>query len=233
MVAAGISVSELLVLKLFIGIVVREDAIARSEFIALGAGILIFFLLTRVGQYFQRTYRVKAFGRAFKGLKKLRNKGARNSEWAMAFELTSLLTNATQLIAILLFMFILEPEFALFNSVILIIVLTAIAMIFSRHIALQEQLHVERAGRKARPQRRYGERIKAAESGGLASAAGMLILLGALLFLSYQGEISVSNTLILFFGARLQNAALTSGSRSLMRYAKAKVGRSIDGEEDE
>lgn len=233
MLAAAISVSELLVLKLFIGIVVREEEIARDQFILFGFGILLFFLITRASQYFQRTYRVKAFARSFKTLKKLRNSGPKNAEWAMAFELTSLLTNATQLFAVLIFMAVLDWPFALINLVILIAVLAAVASVFTRQLKIQEGLQIARDGRKARPAKRHGERIKAAETGGLISAAGMILILAALLFLSYNEEISVANTLIIFFGARLQNASITNGSRSLMRYARAKAGVLTSDDDDE
>lgn len=232
MIGSVVSISELLVLKLFVDIVVREDQIPQSEFILLAVGLLLFFILTRVSQYAQRTYRVKAFARSFKALKKMKNRGARNPEWAMAFELSSLLTNATQLLAILLFFTIIEPTFALLNLAVLIIVVTFIGRIFANHLELQQRLLTERDGKKARPQRRYAERIKAAESGGLVSAAGMIILLGSLLYLSYIQEISITDTLIIFFGVRLQGASLTNSSRSLMRYAKAKAGIN-EPEEDE
>jgi len=233
MLGAVISVSELLVMKFFMGVVTREGEIERNRFIALGAGILIFFLTTRLAQYYQRVYRVRAFGRAFKGLRKTRKKGAGNPEWAMAFELSSVLTHATQLGAILLFFVLLEPYFALFNLAILVLVLIFIARLFIVQIELQQLMRTERNGKQARPERRYGQRIKAAETGALASGAGMIILLAALLYLSYNGDISLTNTLIFFLGSRLQNGSLTNISRSLMRYAKAKAGVSARADEDE
>ena len=233
MLGAIISVSELLVMKFFMSIVTREGEIERNRFALLGIGILIFFLLTRLAQYYQRTYRVRAFGRAFKGLKKLRKRGAGNSEWAMAFELSSVLTNATQLAAILIFFLILDPLFATLNLFVILLVIAFIGRLFTRQLTLQETMLVERNGKRARPQRRYGQRIKAAETGALAAGAGMIVLLGALLYLSYNGEISLTNTLIFFLGARLQNGALTNTSRGLMRYARAKAGVSARADEDE
>ena len=74
MLAAVISVSELLVMKFFVNIVVQEGEIERDRFILLGAGLAIFFILTRVSQYYQRVYRVKAFARSFKSLRKLKKR---------------------------------------------------------------------------------------------------------------------------------------------------------------
>ena len=233
MLGAVISVSELLVLKFFVQIVLHEGRIERNQFILLGAGLALFFIITRLAQYYQRNYRVTAFARSFKALKKARKKGAGNPEWAMAFEISSILTSATQLFAVLVFIIILEPLFAILNFVVILGVLTYVAYLFTKQLQVQLILQTERDGKKAHPQKRYGTRIRAAENGALAAGVGMIILLGALLSLSYSGEITVANTLIIFFGTRLQNGSLTSTSRSLMRYARAKAGLKSREEDDE
>ncbi|MFM8782593.1 MAG: hypothetical protein ACKOD6_01065, partial [Actinomycetota bacterium] len=233
MLAAVISVSELLVMKFFVNIVVQEGEIERDRFILLGAGLAIFFILTRVSQYYQKIYRVKAFARSFKSLRKLKNRGAKNPEWAMAFEVSNILTQATQLIAVLAFTLILEPIFAALNLLVVLVILAVIGRIFTKQLKVQQELQVERDGKRARPQKRYGTRIKAAELGSLLAGLGIALLLAVLLFMSYNGDISLANTLIIFFGTRLQNGSLTSTSRSLMRYAKAKAGAKSPDEDDE
>ena len=233
MLAAVISVSELLVMKFFVNIVVQEGEIERDRFILLGAGLAIFFILTRVSQYYQRVYRVKAFARSFKSLRKLKKRGAKNPEWAMAFEVSNILTQATQLIAVLAFTLILEPIFAALNLLVVLVILAVIGRIFAKQLKVQQELQFERDGKRARPQKRYGTRIKAAELGSLLAGLGIALLLAVLLFMSYNGDISLANTLIIFFGTRLQNGSLTSTSRSLMRYAKAKAGAKSPEEDDE
>ena len=233
MLAAVISVSELLVMKFFVNIVVQEGEIERNRFILLGSGIAIFFILTRVSQYYQRVYRVKAFARSFKSLRKLKKRGAKNPEWAMAFEVSNILTQATQVIAVLAFTLIIEPVFAAVNFLVVLVILAVIGRIFAKQLKVQQELQVERDGKRARPQKRYGTRIKAAELGSLFAGFGIAVLLGVLLLMSYNGDISLANTLILFFGTRLQNGSLTSTSRSLMRYAKAKAGAKNSDEDNE
>lgn len=233
MLAAVISVSELLVMKFFVNIVVQEGEIERDRFILLGAGLAIFFILTRVSQYYQKIYRVKAFARSFKSLRKLKNRGAKNPEWAMAFEVSNILTQATQLIAVLAFILILEPIFAALNLLVVLVILAVIGKIFAKQLKVQQELQVERDGKRARPQKRYGTRIKAAELGSLLAGFGIALLLAVLLFMSYNGDINLANTLIIFFGTRLQNGSITSTSRSLMRYAKAKAGAKNPDEDDE
>jgi hypothetical protein len=51
----------------------------------------------------------------------------------------------------------------------------------------------------------------------------MLTLFAALIFLSYSGEITPSNTIVLFFGLRMQNSNLSNISSGLMRFARART----------
>ena len=68
---------------------------------------------------------------------------------------------------------------------------------------------------------KIGTRIKSGETGILISGSAMLILLAALIYLSYNGQISQSNTIVLFFGLRMQNSNLSNISSGLMRFARA------------
>ena len=51
----------------------------------------------------------------------------------------------------------------------------------------------------------------------------MIVLLAALIFFSYNGEISEANTIVLFFGLRMQNSNLSNISTGLMRFARART----------
>jgi hypothetical protein len=68
---------------------------------------------------------------------------------------------------------------------------------------------------------RIGTRIKSGETGILISGIAMLLLLAALIYLSYTGGISQSNTIVLFFGLRMQNSNFSNISTGLMRFARA------------
>lgn len=221
--AATISVSELLVMKFFATLVLNEEEFTR-EFLAWAiAGFFLFFIVTRVSQFFQRSYRVKAFARSFRAAKRDRTVKEENKEWAMAFELSNILSFATQLLAIISFFFFLNPVLALINTVILIFVLQALGYIFNKQMLLQRDLAIKNLKKRVKPEKRYSTRIRAGESGALASSAGTLVLLASLLYLSLAGEISPTNALIVFLGARLQNSVISNTSRSLMRYAKSSV----------
>jgi hypothetical protein len=221
LIAAAISVSELLVMKFFATLILHEGDFDRSTLGWAIVGFFAFFIVTRFGQFYQRNYRVKALARSFRAAKKEKKRKEENREWAMAFELTNILSLAAQLIAILLFFLVLNPTIAALNLVILIAILQALGVIFSKQLAVQAELNALEKGQKAKPDKRYGVRIKAAETGALISGGGMLALLAILIFMSIQGDITPANTLVIFLGARLQNSVISNGSRSLMRYARS------------
>jgi hypothetical protein len=231
MIAAAISVSELLVMKFFATLVLHEGDFDRSVLGWAIVGFFIFFIVTRFGQYYQRNYRVKALARSFRAAKKERTTKEENREWAMAFELTNILSLGAQLVAIILFFLLLHPLIAAINVAILLVILQVVGRIFQKQITVQAALNAEDR-KKVKPDKRYGTRIKAAETGALISGAGMLVLLAILLFFSIDGEITPANTLVIFLGARLQNSVISNGSRSLMRYAKSN-SRSIDNDDIE
>lgn len=231
MIAAAISVSELLVMKFFATLVLHEGDFDRSVLGWAIVGFFIFFVMTRIGQYYQRNYRVKALARSFRAAKKEKTTKEENREWAMAFELTNILSLGAQLVAIILFFLLLNPLIAALNVLILLVILQVVGRIFQKQIAVQAALNAE-GRKKVKPDKRYGTRIKAAETGALISGAGMLILLAILLYLSIDGEITPANTLVIFLGARLQNSVISNGSRSLMRYAKSN-SRSVDNDDIE
>jgi len=220
LVAAAISVSELLVMKFFATLVLHEGDFDRSVLIWAIVGFFVFFVVTRVGQFFQRNYRVKALAKTFRTIGKEKTIKEENREWAMAFELTNVLSQATQLIAILGFFLLLNPLIAALNVLILVVILQAVGAIFRKQLAVHAQLNAPEPGKKVKPDQRHGARIRAAETGALVSGAGMLALLGLLLYLSINGEITPANTLVIFLGARLQNSVITNSSQALMRYAR-------------
>lgn len=221
LIAATISVSELLVMKFFATLVLHEGDYNSTTLLLAAIGFFVFFIVTRVSQYYQRNYRVKAFARSFRAAKKDITRKEENREWAMAFELTNVLSLGTQLAAILIFFLVLNPLFALINTLVLLGVLQTVGNLFRKQIAIQAELSALGGKKKVKPDKRYGVRIRAAETGALASGAGTLFLLALLLFLSVDGQITPANTLVIFLGARLQNSVIANGSRSLMRYAKS------------
>jgi hypothetical protein len=187
-------------------------------------GFFVFFGGTRAGHYFQRIYRVNVFERAFDASEKKVQRSKENWRWAQAFELTTLLSIFTQMGVIIVFFTFLNWKFGLLNIVIVTVVLQVLGRIYGK------QLKSQRSFVKAKERKEYvpnavkiGTRIRSGETGTLLSGLAMLILFGALIALSFNGEISPSNTIVLFFGLRMQSSSLSNISSGLMRFARART----------
>jgi hypothetical protein len=110
------------------------------------------------------------------------------------------------------------------DLIIVLIVLQLVGRIFAKQIKEQRNFaNARKLKKKVSPADKFRTRIKSGEVGILYSGVAMIVLLGLLLYLSYQGEISPANTVVLFFGLRLQNSGLSSMSTSLMRFARART----------
>ena len=81
----------------------------------------------------------------------------------------------------------------------------------------------KRAKKTVTPAERLGSRIQQAEFATLLASFGVVLLMGALIWFSIEGMISLANTIVFFLGLRLQNTTFSSVSSSLMRFARAKA----------
>jgi hypothetical protein len=222
--AASISVSELLVAKFFTEIILHEGELSNRELIIFVVFFFLFFGLTRAGQFFQRIYRLKVFEKAFKASESEITNFQDNWRWSLAIELTNILATLTQLGVVILFFIYFNPIFGLVDLIVVLVVLQLIGRIFAKQIKEQRNFsNARKLKKKVLPADKFRTRIKSGEVGILYSGIAMIVLLGLLIYLSYQGEISAANTVVLFFGLRLQNSGLSSMSTSLMRFARART----------
>jgi len=222
LIAAMISVSELAVAKLFTKIILDEDTMSQTKFILFIIGFFLFFGITRAGHFLQRVYRVRVFDNAFKASNSEVVGAKENWRWSLAFELTNLLSTCTQLGVIFLFFTYLDWRFGLINLLIVLTIFQIYGRLFQHQIEAQRGFVVARKNKTPVSNVvRIGTRNKSGETGILISGIAMLLLLAALIYLSYTGGISQSNTIVLFFGLRMQNSNFSNISTGLMRFARA------------
>ena len=142
----------------------------------------------------------------------------------MGLELVNVLSLLTQLFVIGGFFFLLNPAFAGINLVLILVVLQVVGVLFKRQLKKQRGfVEKKRAKKLVTPAERLGSRIQQAEFGTLLASFGVVLLMGALIWFSIEGMISLSNTIVFFLGLRLQNTTFSSVSSSLMRFARAKA----------
>jgi hypothetical protein len=224
LIAAFISVSELIVAKLFTKIILDEGEIDKSKLAIFITFFFLFYGFTRIGQFAQRIYRVRIFDRAFKANETEISNGKNNWRWTQAFELTNISSTLTQISVVLIFFFYFNWIFALLDLLMIVIVLEVLGRIFGK------QVEIQRSFVKAQKEKiqidnviRVSTRIKSGEVGTLLAGLASILLLGVLFYLNYLGEINASNTVVLFFGLRMQTSNLSSISTGLMRFARAKT----------
>jgi hypothetical protein len=214
LIAAMISVSELAVAKLFTQIILDEGTISETMFAVLVTFFFLFFGVTRGGHFLQRIYRVRFFDKAFQAAKRKKSLAKENWRWSLAFELTNILSTFTQLAVVILFFTYLNWRFGVINLLIVLAVFQFYGRLFRQQIQAQRGFVVAKKSKTPVPNVvRIGTRIKSGET-------GILVLL---IYLSYIGDISKANTIVLFFGLRMQNSSFASISTSLMRFARART----------
>ena len=224
LIAAFISVSELAVTKLFTNIILHEGELTKSKMLIMVTAFFLFFGVTRAGHFFQRIYRVNVFDKAFKNSPDAIAPMKENWRWSLAFELTTILGIITQLIVMVIFFTYLNWVFGLINLLVLAVTFQILGHLFKKQISTQRGFIEDKRNKIPTSNFvRVGTRIKSGEIGILFSGIAMLGLLGVLLYLSFQGQINASNTIVLFFGLRMQNSSLSTLSSGLMRFARART----------
>ena len=164
------------------------------------------------------------FDKAFGADTREKSKTKESWEWAMGLELVNVLSFLTQLFVIAFFFFALSPLFAGLNMLMVLLVLQVMGVLFKRQLKKQRGfVEKKRAKKEVTPAERLGSRIQQAEFGTLLASFGVVVLLGVLIWFSLDGVVSLSNTIVLFLGLRLQNTTFSSVSSSLMRFARAKA----------
>lgn len=224
LIAAMISVSELAVAKLFTDIIGIEKSMSKTNLIILVIGFFLFYGITKAGQFLQRVYKVKFFDNAFKASNTEVPSSKENWRWSLAFELTNILSTCTQLGVIILFFTYLSWQFALINILIVLAIFQVYGKLFSSQLDAQRGFVVARKNKELITNAvRIGTRIKSGEIGILISGIAMLILLAVLIYFSYIGGITTPNTIVLFFGLKMQNSNFSNIATALMRFARART----------
>ena len=209
LLASIISVSELLVTHFFTRLILERDDVDDSKTKYLLVFFFLFLALTRFGHYLQRIYRIKLFDKSFKNNKKNKSHAEESWQWALAFELSTILGIVVQLIAIIIFFIYLNVSYGLINFLIVAIVLQFLNYLFSKQIQIQKSFSKSQKNNKSISSSvKVMARIKSGEIG---------------VYFSFGQSISPAHSIVLFFGIKMQSSSLSMLSTSLMRFARARA----------
>lgn len=229
LIAAIIPVTELLITKLFTDLIIHSSKYSAAQITVQVILFFSLFALTRVAHFGHKVYRVRVFDKAFKGYDKERSKQKESWEWALAFELSTVLGALTQLLIFATFFTVLNPLFGFVNFVVLLASLQVIGVIFGRQVQQQKKFFWAKQVKKdVEASTRVGSRVKSGETGTLLASIGMVLLMGFLITLSLTGLAAASDVIVLFLGARMQNSTMSQISTALMRFARARVNNYRD-----
>lgn len=229
LIAAIIPVTELFITKLFTDLIIHSGRYTMHHIILQVILFFGLFAVTRAAHYGQKVYRVRIFDKAFIAYDKERSKQKESWEWALAFELSTVLSAMTQLLIFAAFFAYLNPLFGLVNFVVMAGSLHVIGVLFGRQVHQQKKfVWARRLKKDVQASARVGSRVKSGELGTLLASVGMVLLMGFLILLSLTGIAAASNVIVLFLGARMQNSTLAQISTGLMRFARARANNYTD-----
>jgi MFS family permease len=224
LLAAIIPVSELLVAKIFSTMIIHISTYTQWQIVLHVLAFVGLFGVTRTAHYLQKTYKVNVFDKAFRASGTARSKMKESWEWALAFELTTILSALTNLVVFLAFFTFLNWQYGILNFIVLLASLQVMGMLFKRQMVKQVDVVAKRKAKEhVEAAERVGARVKSGEIGTLFSSGGLVILLGAMVVLAMNGMIDPSSAIVLFLGSRMQNSTLSQISAGLMRFARASA----------
>ncbi len=225
LLSAIVPVSEMLVARMFSRIIIDGSATFQSDPGTLYVQVAVFFgafAVTRTIHHLVRWFRVKAFARAFKNSPRKTGANQESWEWALAFELTGVVTVMVQASVFAAFFLYLSLVVGAMNVAIALIVIAIVSILYRRQLVRQrEYIATGKNPDSDAIASRVTSRIVDAEYGSVIASFGLVIMFGLLLFETVKGSVSNADAIVMFLGLRLMYGQLGNMSAHLMRFARA------------
>ena len=220
--ATIVSISELLLAKLFSDLILPSEPRSSSNLIILSVIFLGVFGLLRIINFVREYYRLNIFEKAL--TEDSGSKFANSWKWATAMELTALLTIVGRFVFISILLFYFSIPFALCNLILSVILFQTFALQMKRQYIEQRKFRKLQLEKKpVTNAEKVKTRILAGESISLISAFGMLLMFGALILFSTKDVIEPTIAFTLFIALRMIGQIYSGFSSGLMRYVRARV----------
>lgn len=222
---ALVSISELGIAKIFTEIVVGGKRTSMGP-ITLLIVFLLLSLVARLSHYYQRTQRIKVFGKAILATN-LRHK--ENSwNYSLAMEISNIYSHLLQLFIVSIFLCSLSIFVGVTTITGIILILRFQGRLFAKQEEFQRQALRSKFSTEVMPvETKLFVRIRGGEIGALTSGVVSIALLMLLIFAHHETLISSSAAIISFFGIRLMGNNCNSLASAFMRFARALVNSSV------
>lgn len=220
--ATIVSISELLLAKLFSDLILPSEPRSSSNLIILSVIFLGVFGLLRIINFVREYYRLNIFEKAL--TEDSGSKFANSWKWATAMELTALLTIVGRFVFISILLFYFSIPFGLCNLILSVILFQTFALQMKRQYIEQRKFRKLQLEKKpVTNAEKVKTRILAGESISLISAFGMLLMFGALILFSTKDVIEPTIAFTLLIALRMIGQIYSGFSSGLMRYVRARV----------
>jgi len=221
--AISISISELLMAHFFSLLILPDEPRSTRSLVFLSSIFLFIFAILRLANFAKEHYRLNVFEKSLAS-RVSGNKVSDSWRWATAMELTALLSMCGRLIVISALLFYFSPVFGLCNLLIGIGIFQTLSYRLRKQFNSQHEFRQkQRTKEPAANAEKVRTRVIAGEIGSLISSAGLMILLGILIFLYAKDMVNPAKAFVLFIAIRMIGQIYTGFSSGLMRFARARV----------
>jgi hypothetical protein len=230
--AAVVSTTELVATQLFSTIILPKSD--RNTFVTtlLVVLFLVFFGGLRVINFLREKYRITVFQRALadSGVSKVSD----SWRWAMAMEVTQILSTTARITVVIVATIVLAPMFGVVVVVAVALVGYALSFLYRRQLDTQREFRAAQlAYRSVDNGTKVRSRVIAGETGALFGYAGVVVLIGVLLWMILAGVVDPGTGFVLFIALRMLGQTLTEVAKGLMRYVRARAFSEIPPRDDD
>ena len=230
--AAVVSMTELVATQLFAVLILPESDRSTAVTALLVVLFLVFFGGLRIVNFLREKYRINVFERALvdSGV----SKASDAWRWAMAMEVTSILSTMGRIAVVVAATIVLAPAFGLAVVVAVGAVGFALSFLYRRQLSTQREFRAAQlAYRSVDNATKVRTRVIAGETGALFGYAGVVVLIGVLLWMILAGAIDPGTGFVLFIALRMLGQTLTEVAKGLMRYVRARAFSEIPRRDDD
>jgi hypothetical protein len=226
---ALVPVSEMMVARIFSNIIVGGKELYETDPAALFKHILVFFgafAVTRTIHHLLRALRVMTVRKALSANPRQRSKSDESWEWALAFELTGIISVIVQMIVFSAYFVFVSSKVGMVNIVVATSCVIAVSLLYRRQLAKQRAyLAKPKAEKKKEKEVPIGAKVQSrvidAELGSVIASVGLVLMFGVLLWEVIVGDIVAADAIVLFLATRLLYGQIGNMSAHLMRFARA------------
>jgi hypothetical protein len=233
--AAVVSFTELAATQLFAVLILPDSERSTSGTAVLVVVFLVVFGGLRVINFVREMYRINVFERALRdsvGLSKVSD----SWRWAMAMEVTSILSTMGRIAVITLATLVLAPLFGLAVVLAVAIVGVSVSVLYRRQMTVQMEFRAAQlAYNPVDNATKVRTRIKAGETGSLVGYLWIVVLIALLLGMILSESVDPGTGFVLFIALRMLGQTLTEIAKGLMRFVRARAfsqGPVIDEDDD-